>query len=381
MKSYAYYGNYNSNEVFQIPITKSGFEGGFNIIKTGNAPYPVDKIGFDRILAITRKESAVTAIYPKKSNSTKNIKLEHEPRSSAFNPSNGLTLIAGKNKVMTSIMDSNNRVTSIVGYNEIVKGDDFGGSLACGHPKWIDNSIFFILNRHKGSIEIWNIDGDKLDSVNTPTSVHDIAEDNEGNYFGICEGNQKSLIPPSLIKFRVNNYKIKVEKHLFIPSFGLSYSEMGAHHIDIHPNDEYIYVGSTEGRLFVVDKRNMHVIRILHTGKGTGHSGFIKDKNLAVIINHTDTFVTIVDTNNNSIIKNITVADSPSINGKNKTIGHTFSPNPDSSKFYGSAPQDGKIFEIDLNTLELSDKLELSKNSNPLQGTFDWKSETTADIV
>lgn len=371
MIHFAYYGNYNSNEVFQILLLENGFEGTYQIIKTGNGPYPVDDIKLDRILAITRKESSVTAIFPNNSNATQIINLDHQPRSTSFNKNNGLTLIAGKDKVLTSILDSNNNIIATIGYNEVTVGEDFGGGLACGHPKWLDDNKFFILNRSKRTIELWNINGTKIHSINTPSSVHHLATNNSFHY-ALCEGNQKSLIPPSLIKFEVVNDKIVVKDNLFIPSLYESYSKMGAHHIDFQPNSKYVYLGSTEGRLFIIDSERMEVKKVINTGKGTGHSGFNATNNLAIIINHLDTFVSVIDTKSHTLVKNITVAEQPSTNGKNKTIGHTFSFNPKGTKFYGSAPQDGKIFEIDISTLTVSDKLILPEGSNPLQGCFTW---------
>lgn len=374
MKHYAYFGNYNSNEVFQIPLLDDGFEGTFNIIKTGNGPYPVDDIRIDRILAITRKESSVTAIFPKKGNSTKKISLKHQPRSSSFNVKNKLTLVAGKEKVLTSVIDSNNKVISTIGYDEVTSGEDFGGSLASGHPKWLDDNRFFILNRSKRTIELWNLNGTKLDSINTSSSVHHIIS-KKPFLFALCEGNQKTLIPPSLIKFEIKKDKFVVNEHLFMPSNTYSYKEMGAHHIDFQPNSNNIYLGSTEGRLFVVDSEKMQIKKTINVGKGTGHSGFDSSNNIAIIINHLDTFVSVIDTNSHTLIKNITVAEKPSSNGKNKTIGHTFSFNPNRTKFYGSAPQDGKIFEIDLLSLEVSNKISLTIGSNPLQGCFVWNNK------
>lgn len=371
MKKYAYYGNYNSDEVFQIPILDDNFEGTFNVIKTGKGPYPVDNIGVDRILAITRKESSVTVIFPKNSNSTHRINLSHEPRSSAFNPHNKLTLVAGKNKVKTSVINDKNEVIIEIGYDEITSGNDFGGGLACGHPKWLDDKSFFMLNRSKRTIETWSLKGKLIDFINTSSSVHHIITKNSIHY-ALCEGNPKSLIPPSLIKFKTTQGKIEVISHLFIPSEGISYSKMGAHHIDFQPNSNYIFLGSVEGRLFVIDSEKMKVKNIVNVGKGTGHSAFLEDKNIAIIINHLDDFVSVIDIKSHKLIKNIKVADKPSINGKNKTIGHTFSFNPNGTKFYGSAPQDGKIFEIDTTTLTISDTMILTENSNPLQGCFVW---------
>ncbi len=65
------------------------------------------------------------------------------------------------------------------------------------------------------------------------------------------------------------------------------------------------------------------------------------------------------------------MADRPAANGKSK-IGHTFSAYPYSTMFYGVASQDGQLFQIDLQTLGVGNKLTLKATSNPLQGIFDW---------
>ncbi len=57
---------------------------------------------------------------------------------------------------------------------------------------------------------------------------------------------------------------------------------------------------------------------------------------------------------------------------KRKLLGILLVISPDGKYFYGAASQDGKLFQINLNKLEISSKLDLGSGSNPLQGTFIW---------
>ncbi len=364
----AYYGNYNASEVFEIPVYDTGLDDTYEVISTGANPYPVDHQCDGSILAITRGESSVTS-YDPKTGSTKLIPLEHQPRSSDCGSENGLTLVSGKDKSMTSIIENESVILTVGANIEVTPLSDFGGGLATGHPKWLDATRFFHLDRTSRVIRIYNTNGDELSSLNTPTSVHHLIKTNDDYFYALCEGSPSSLIAPSILKLSLNGDILELVDEFSFPTGSVGAENMGGHHLDLAPNDVHIYAGSVEGRLFVIDRNTMEQVAEIAVGKGAGHTGFSPSKDLAVVINHNDTFVSIINTSTLEVVEQITVADSEPT-GNAKSIGHTFTFSPDGNSFYLSAPQDGNIVEIDMESFSVKSKLELTANANPLQGTY-----------
>ena len=143
---------------------------------------------------------------------------------------------------------------------------------------------------------------------------------------------------------------------------------MGAHHADFHPDGIHIYVGSTEGHTFVINKDTMRVVTMINTGAGSGHTTFAPMRNLAFVTNHNDTYMTVIDTTNHTWLKNIEVAESASPDYKSQS--HTSGVSMDMKHFYSAASHDGVFFEIDMDTLEVSRRLYLG--GNVLMGSFIW---------
>lgn len=364
----AYYGNYSGSEMFEIPVYNTGFIEDYEVIQTGANPYPVDHQCDGSILAITRGSSSVTS-YDPETGDTKLIPLEHEPRSSDCGSESGLTLVSGKDKSMSSIIE-NGSVIMTVGENTSIGAlSDFGGGLATGHPKWLDANRFFHLDRKNRVIKLYNTSGDELSSLNTPTSVHHLIKTSDDYFYALCEGSPSSSIPPSILKLSINGDILELDDEFSFPEGNVGAENMGGHHLDLSPNDVHIYAGSVEGRLFVIDRNTMELVAEIEVGKGAGHTGFSPTKELAVIINHNDTFVSIVNTSTFQVEREITVANAAPV-GNAKAIGHTFTFSPDGTAFYLSAPQDGNIVEIDMGSLSVKSKLALTSDSNPLQGTY-----------
>ncbi|RLJ21646.1 hypothetical protein DJ031_02495 [bacterium endosymbiont of Escarpia laminata] len=148
----------------------------------------------------------------------------------------------------------------------------------------------------------------------------------------------------------------------------LNPAEMGAHHADFHPDGIHIYIGSTEGHVFVVNKDSMSVETMIETGVGSGHTTFAPMRDLAFVTNHNDTYMTVIDTTDHSWLKNIEVASSASPDYKSQA--HTSAVSPDMKYFYSAASHDGVFFEIDMETLEVTRTLHL--DGNALMGSFIW---------
>jgi len=374
IKNLAYYGDWDSNRVFVIDVDN------MELLKTvdgmGDGPYGIDQQGISKAYALTRKTESLTVVDNKNIENVGKIPLKHKPRSTNFNTNTGLSLVSGGDKAMTSIIRvDHDKVTKVVGYDELSEPYDYGGSLATGHPLWADDHRFFMLDRAARQIQLWNRKGDLLSVLSVPTSVHHIfqspLEKADDIFFAVAEGNQKERISPSILRFKLNGKRMVKTGEVSLSSFDpeiLDPAEMGAHHADFHPDGIHIYIGSTEGHTFVINKDTMSVVTMIDTGIGSGHTTFAPMRNLAFVTNHNDTYMTVIDTTNHKWLKNIEVAESASPNYKSQA--HTSGVSLDMKYFYSAASHDGVFFRIDMETLEVDGEVKL--DGNVLMGSFIW---------
>jgi hypothetical protein len=317
----AYYGDWDSNRVFIIDVDNmillETVEG------TGDGPYGVDQQDATKAYALTRKTESLTVIDNYFMENTGKILLDHRPRSTHHNADTGLSLVSGADKVMTSIIKvDHDKVVQVIGYDEPATPHDYGGSLATGHPLWIDNERFFMLDRAERQIQLWNRKGKLLSTIDTPTSVHHIFQAPSGGldyiYYAVVEGNQGESLSPSILRFKIRKGKLVVTAEVVLSDYGseildpelapdLDPAEMGSHHATFHPDGVHIYIGSAEGHVFVVHKNSMKIVTMIDTGKGSGHVTFAPAHNLAFVTNHNDTFMTVIDTTTHTFLKNIEV--------------------------------------------------------------------------
>jgi DNA-binding beta-propeller fold protein YncE len=370
----AYYGNWDSNQVFVIDVDNMAL---VKIVEdTGEGPYGIDQQGPSKAYALTRKTESLTVVDNYSIENMAEIPLQHKPRSTNFNANTGLSIVSGGDKAMTSIIRvDHDKVTKVIGYDELSEPHDFGGSLATGHPLWVGDQRFFMLDRASRQIQLWNRKGELLSVLATPTSVHHIFQSplelEDGIYYAVAEGNQDEGISPSILRFKIKGKKMRKTGEAVLADFDkelLDPAKMGVHHADFHPDGVYIYVGSAEGHLFVIDKDSMEIQKMIETGAGSGHTTFAPMHNLAFVTNHNDTYMTVIDTSNHTWLKNIEVASSASPDYKSQA--HTSGVSPDMKYFYSAASHDGVFFEIDLDTLEVSRTLYLG--GNVLMGSFIW---------
>jgi len=345
---------------------------------TRATPYPVDRAGdLDKVYAITRGAPSVDIVDPRTLSNLGSIELEHRPRSGeAYNRRLNLVLIAGGNKPMSSVIDpTTDSVVATAGLNELTTPEGFGGSLSSGHPIWISNRRFAVIDRANRKIQLYRLIGNRskgfrtrlLDEIDTPSSVHHILRAKNrrfDSFYAVLEGAPNEGLRPGLMELFV--YRNKFFNFRTVSLRGFPVETMGSHHADLHPNGVHIYVGSTEGHMFVVNRYSMRVVRVINTGRGSGHTRFIPQRNLAVVTNHRDTFVTLINTRRHRKIKNIDV--SPEEENGQILQSHTNHVTEDATAYYAFASDSGVFFEIDLDDRRVSRTLDTQ--GTPLQGVF-----------
>ena len=179
-----------------------------------------------------------------------------QPRSAdAFNASKNLVLLTSGNRPAAVLLDAKTweivgqagmNVTCnlkfneynyhpwyykniVFGYNNIPSSQinctapDFGGGLISGHPRWLGNRHFAVLDRANRLIEVYRLDRKKnngqwkislTDSVRTSTSIHQIIPSEkageENIYYGMSEGNGNGNgVAPVMYKWKFANGKLQ----------------------------------------------------------------------------------------------------------------------------------------------------------------------------
>lgn len=389
----AFYGDRLLDRVVVIDVKNMALTA--EIPTVGVDPYPVDQAGeLDKVYAITRGSNSIDIIDASTLKTKGLIELEHYPRSAeAYNSTLGLQLVTGADKPMASLIDVKiDKVVATVGDSSLVFPIDYGGSNATGHPFWFSDDKFALIDRGsrtiqmykvkkahskgrgkgrgKGRISKWKVI--KLDSVNTPTAVHHFIKrdlsvlrgQDRFTYFALSEGSPDSGISPAVLK-----YILKGNNLIFVEKVDLAVEgieNMGSHHADMHPNGKLVYVGSTEGNMYVVNIKSMEVVKTIEAGLGAGHTTFVPKRNIAIVTNHKDKYITVIDTIRHQNIKNIIVS-GESINGE-ILQSHSSFVSPDMNFFYAFATDNGIFYELDLEKLEVTRTLETG--GTPLQGVF-----------
>ena len=380
VENLAYYGDWDSNRIYIIDVDNMALL--TSVEDTGDGPYGIDQQGANKAYALTRRTESLTVVDNYTLENKGLIELQHKPRSTNFNANTLLSLVSGGDKAMTSIIRTDmDKVTKVVGENVPTTPHDYGGSLSTGHPLWVSDQHFFMLDRAARQIQLWNRAGEKLSTIDTPTSIHHIfqppvstmALDEKNVFYAVIEGNRDEQISPGIIRFNIVKNSLqqtgRVNLHDYDPD-NLDINTMGSHHADFHPDGVYIYMGSAEGHVFVINKNTMQVETMVDAGTGAGHTTFLPMRDQAIITNHNATYMTVIDTINHQFVKNVEVASSASPDYKSQA--HTSGVSLDMKYFYSTASHDGVFFRIDLDTWEVN---KTYIGGNLLMGSFIWNGD------
>jgi len=341
-------------------------------VPVGNGPYPVDQINSTTVLVSTREEFSAQPVDIQNGSADKVLPLSHQPRSTTAHPRKPLALIGGANQAYTSLVDTGSMTVKSIfgeGGDPNDKRRDFGGSLACGHPAWGPGDTVFHLDRMARRIEAYDSTSfDRLDSINLPSSAHHLEE--MGDYFFVmCEGNQRSQIAPSVIRFEFDPNAGRIVNlvayTLPIPASSLSYS--GGHHLTVDSAAEKVYVGSADSRIFTLDANSLQLLNFTDAGPGAGHVTLCHDVDLGIVTNHNGTEMTVFDLKTGRRTGEIEVS-TPRV-GSKKTQGHTSKWFSGAARLVTSAAQDGKIIEVDPVKRVVTNECCLA-DSYLIQGTF-----------
>ena len=377
----AYYGDWNANSIYIFDVDNMRLL--TTVDGTGDGPYGIDQQSPEKAYALTRLTNSLTIVNNETFENDGIIQLKHRPRSTNYNPETDLTLVSGGDKAMTSIIKvEKDEVARVIGEDVKTYPGDYGGSLSTGHPLWVTDRQFFMLDRAARKIQLWHPKNGLLSTLHTTTSVHHIfrppastmKKGDEHVYYAVEEGNRDEPISPAILRFELQENTLvetgRVELNSIDPTM-YDASKMGAHHATFRSDGKYIYVGSAEGHLFVISRKTMKVKKVIEVGQGAGHTTLLPMRDQAIITNHNDKFVSVINTKNHKWVRNVDVADTAS--DAYKSQAHTSGVSLDMQYFYSAASHDGVFYRINLDTWVVDKTLPV--DANLLMGSFIWNGD------
>jgi len=367
-------------------------------IKTFQNKHTVNK----KMYVDNRGSNNIDIFDPSTNSIVKTIKLDFYPRSIDVEKETGLVAVSGVDKPMTAIIDSStDSVIATVGENIVTYPTTTGhsylssGTLASGHPHWLNANHFVLIDRQHRKIVTYKIvknsDGSwrtsKVNELLTPSPVHNLIppevhgqhgrKGKHGSkdeylstiFYATAEGAKD--IYPSVLKLEFEEGKgLRLLEELQIKKDGIAVNLMGVHHLNFLKNQKTIYVGSDEGTLFIVDytQTPMKITKTVQAGKGAGHTDEMKHNNLAVVINHKDSFITLMNTKTDEKIADIKVSNIDEV-GTVQTQSHPqYHFSKDGRYFYLFLTEEGALVKVDLIDKKVVQRLEIG--GKLAMGTF-----------
>ncbi len=219
-----------------------------------------------------------------------------------------------------------------------------------------------ILHYPENSIELYHTgDTQVVSKLKTSSSVHILLK-KDGYFYGTLEG-VRDGVSPGIIKFKIAYGDFTEVRERLMSSFenlpsDFNTASWGFHHFAFHPSKDYLYTGSYEGNVFVLDTETLSLVDTFQSGRGLGHFKFYKD--MLITTNHADNFKSFYDVSDpqhNKFIKNITFSDKR----EDGVImqSHTSHIIDGNLYFTYNTAEESQFIKLDLEKLEVADKIEL----------------------
>ena len=378
-----------------------------------NAPY---------IITIPKGSNFISFYSAKDGRFIKKIRLPFRPRSAdAYNKTNDLIFLNSKDRPAGVIIDAKKlQIVGKLGFNIdcntkkddifrnyeiknlVCSTNDFGGDQISGHPIWLDKSTAAILDRANRYIHVFSIYKKglfkrsniyitkRIQSIPTDTSLHQMIAMypnslNNRVFFGETESNVAQKKYAGIYKFIKRGHRLKVDKFTYFKYNG-KYGVYG-HNLFITPDKKYLYApaGATidkdgnigKGGIFVINTKNLNIVKFIETGFGAGHVAFAKNRGLAVVTNHKDDYITVLDWKKHRFIKNVKLPyEHEGIASLNQSHSQYIDKNEE--YYYNVWTDGGVFFRLNLDSLEIDDEIFL--DGIPIQGNFIPRVTTACNI-
>jgi DNA-binding beta-propeller fold protein YncE len=248
---------------------------------------------------------------------------------------------------------------------------------ATGHAFWLDTEHFAMIDRVNRAVKIFRLvdkggvfEFVQTSTLNTKTSLHaiermanPITRDDLFTYYALNTGDLGNAIAPSVSELR---YNPKTESLSKIREVSLDNSltkihgvTPKTHHANISPDGQYLYVPVFDGKVYIIDRASLKIKKVLDAKLGAAHVEFSAQEGVAVVTNHYDNHITIIDLATQTVKKHIKIGEVHFHQEEPHLLQPHFSYiSKDGRYYYTFASQDGDFIKIDLQTLEVVEKLQ-----------------------
>ncbi len=357
----------------------------------GINPHSIDRAGDTNKFYIRTQNSNSFDVINFNTGSVRTISLgDHKPRAiGAYNKKYNLQLLSAKDMPVVDVIDvSNDRVIATLGerqtYDKTQLTSNAGNGSATGHAIWLDTDHFALIDRVHDYVAVYKVivnnDGTKnfqrtsllhagtafhaIEKVVRPKTRKDLT-----TFYALGEGDLTKNFVPYVIKMNfdpktgVLSRALREDGSEEITYLTESNREINkvkptTHHAGISPDGKYLAVPVLDGKVYFINRKTMETEKVLEAGLGAAHIEFSAPLNLAIITNHFGKNLTIVDMNTLTIKRQLPISNHGFDPNNQHLLQPHFSYLGDNGKyFYTFATQDGDFLKINLETLEIEDKL------------------------
>ncbi len=351
----------------------------------GVNPHSIDRAGSTNKFYVRTQNSSSFDVVNFTTNSVKTVDLgDHKPRAiGAYNKKYNIQLLSAKDMPIVDVIDvDTDQVIATLGdrhtYNKSQITSNAGSGSATGHAFWLDDDHFGLIDRvnkitrvYKVSKQNNHLNFEQTSSLSAGTAFHAIERDREPatrkdttTFYAMGEGDLTKGFAPYVLELSFDSKTgilSRTGKTAWLSDSNQEINKVKptTHHSGVSPDGKYLVVPVLDGKVYVIDRATMNVVKVLPAKLGAAHIEFSDQENLAIVTNHFSNFLTIIDMKTLTVKKTLKIGFNHSYNENEK---HLFQPHfsyvsPDGRYYYTFATQDGDFLKIDLESLEIVDKL------------------------
>jgi len=355
----------------------------------GQNAHSIDRAGKTDKFYIRTQNSPSFDVMNFKEGTVKTVSLgDHKPRAvGAYNDKYKIQLLSAKDMPVVDVIDvTNDNVVATIGdrhfYDKGKLTSNAGSGSATGHAMWFDVNHFGLIDRVHNTINVIEVSHDSnntfqyriTSALPLNSAVHALeryvapgSKDIGNVFYAMGEGDLTKGIPPYVaeIVFDPKTGTIALGR---IVEFAQSNAAVNGikpttHHAGVSPDGKYIYVPVLDGKIYIVDRGTMKIVKTIYDPEkkhlGAAHIVFSEPLHLAIITNHFSEYVTIIDTNTQSVVKELKISPTQTFDPQLKHLlqPHFSYMGKNGFYFYTFSTQDGNFLKINLKTLEIEDVL------------------------
>jgi hypothetical protein len=341
---------------------------------SGINPHSLDRAGDSDKFYVRTQNSNSFDVINFVTGEVKTVELgDHQPRAiGATNLKYHLQILSARNMQVFDIIDTTtDTIIETIGDRTPTPG------VTTGHALWFDEDHFGLIDRKNKQVRVFKVvdNGGLLSFVQTnvldsTASFHAIervahprTREDLVTFYANAEGSVADGQPPFILELKfdpatgsLTNTRQTVLSQSTEKVQGIS---PVTHHSGISPDGRYFYAPVFDGKVYIIDRATMSIVKVLDAALGAAHIEFSDSLNLAIVTNHFSNKLTIIDLATQTVKANIDIGQGQEFHEEEKHLlqPHFSYLSKDGKKFYTFATQDGTFLEINLETLTIDRKL------------------------